>query len=213
MFLGLAGSGKDTQADLICDLCDGIKISTGILAREEIKKNTKLGGIADRYMKKGLLIPDDVIHEILRSGLKNIDSERLWAFTGAVKTYEQVSMLDDTLSIFGKRLQKVIYIELSDSSIINRLSKRRFCPKCGATYHTDYKKSKKNGICDIDGHSLEQREDDNPKVIRTRIIEDKNQIRKVLEEYDSRGILLRVDGEPTIDQIHKDLVKKLSNEG
>ncbi len=213
LFLGLAGSGKDTQADILCNLCDGAKISTGLLARAEIKKGTELGKIANQYVPKGLLIPDDIINKILRSGLKDFGSKKRWVFTGVVRTINQIPMFDETLEFFGRTLDKVICLELSDESIINRLSKRRFCPKCGTTYHPDFKKSKKEGFCDIDGEKLIQREDDKPELIRARIREERDVIGDVLKEFENRGLLLRVDGEPLVEEVHEELMERLVNEG
>lgn len=213
LFLGFAGSGKDTQADLICKICDGEKISTGDLARAEVKSGSKLGKIAGEHMSKGHLIPDEVIHEILRSQLSNFDNDKLWAFSGTVRTVEQIPMFDETLGKFNRKLDKVIFLDLSDETIVNRLSKRRYCSKCNKTYHPDFKKSKIEGICDMDGEVLIQRDDDRAEIVRTRIRVEKKTINPVLDEYEKRGILFRVDGEPLIDEIHEDLVKKLSDEG
>lgn len=212
LFLGLAGSGKDTQADLICNICDGEKISTGDLARSEAESGSDLGKIAQDYMSKGLLIPDEVIHKILRSQLSKFDNEKLWAFSGTVRTVNQIPMFDETLKIFERELDKVIFLELSDESIVNRLSKRRFCPKCNTTYHPDFKKSKVEGICDKDGEKLIQREDDKPEIVRTRIKEERKTIFPVLSEYEKRGILLGIDGEPSIEEIHNIIMSKLVNE-
>ncbi|MFH1547192.1 MAG: nucleoside monophosphate kinase [bacterium] len=213
LFLGLAGSGKSTQADLICNPCEGENISTGDLARNERKNKTKLGKMADKYMEKGLLIPDKVIHKILRAQLTKFNRKKLWAFTGTVRTTNQIPMFDETLAVFNRELDKVVFLELTDESIINRLSKRRFCPKCNTNYHPDYKKSKKDGICDKDEEKLIQREDDKPDIIRTRIEVERKVIEPVLSEYERRGILLRINGEPSIEEIHKVLVKRLADEG
>lgn len=213
MFLGLAGSGKDTQADLVCSLCDGQKISTGDLARAEVKSGSALGRVVNKYILKGLLIPDDIMYKILRSQLATFDNNKLWVFSGTVRTTNQISMFDETLGVFDRNLGRVIFLELSDKSIINRLSKRRFCPKCGATYHPDFKKSKVEGICDKDGERLVQRDDDKPEVIKTRIKVERKAIEPVLNEYEKRSLLLRINGEPSIQEIHKLLVEKLANEG
>ena len=213
LFLGLAGSGKDTQADLLCELCSGQKISTGGLARNEKKNGTRLGKMAGEYMGKGLLIPDDLVYEILRSNLLKFDKEKLWILTGVVRTIDQVPMFEDTLRSVGRKLDRVVFLELSEETIVHRLSRRRFCPKCGATYHLDFEKSKKDGICDIDGEKLIQRNDDKPEIIKTRIREEKAVINEVLDKFEERGILIRVDGEPSIEKIHEELVERLSNEG
>lgn len=213
IFLGPSGSGKDTQADLLSKLCGYEVIGTGAMFRAEYEKKTKEGIEAYRYWGKGKWVPDELVYRLFRNWIKQYDPQKQWIFIQVVRTSPQVKLFEDFLKEYDRKLDKAIYFQLSDEAAIERMSLRRYCPKCGRDYHLKYKKPKNDEVCDDDGIKLVIRDDDNPKSIKQRINEFRIKTEPLLEIYKKRGIMVEVNADPSIKEIHKTLVKMFSNEG
>jgi adenylate kinase len=212
LFLGPPGSGKDTQAEKLSELCGHQVIGTGQMFRDEYEKKTPEGLEAFEYWGKGLWVPDDLVYELFRNLMKEYDPSKPWVFSETVRTIPQIQLFDELLSEYNRNLDRVIFLSLSSESIIERLSLRRYCPKCGRHYHLKYDAPKKEGVCDDDGEKLTIRDDEKPEFIKRRMNEFETKVKPVVEKYRERGVLLEIDAEPSIEEIHKTLVERLSNE-
>lgn len=211
LFLGPSGSGKDTQIDLLTDLCGYVSIGTGEMFREEYEKKTELGRKAFEYWGKGEWVPDDLVYQLFSEYLKKYDSTKPWIFSQVVRTSAQIDLFDSLLEKFDRTLDKVVYFNLSEEAAIERMSLRRFCPVCNRDYHLKYKKPLSDDICDDCKVPLEIRPDDHPDAIRKRLDEFNEKTRPVLDAYRKKGILIEVDASPSINDIHKTLLETFSN--
>lgn len=212
-FLGPSGSGKDTQAELLAKLCGYEVIGTGDMFRSEYEKKTKEGMEAYKYWSKGKWVPDELVYDLFGSWIKKYDASKPWILVQVVRTEPQVKLLDDLLLEYTKNISLVVYFKLSDEVAVERMSLRRYCPKCGRDYHLIYKKPINDEICDDDGSKLMIRADDYPEAIKQRLSEFREKTSPILDIYRERGMLVEVDADPSIKIIHKDLVKLLSNYG
>lgn len=210
LVLGPSGSGKDTQIDLLAEKCGYENIGTGEMFREEYEKKSKVGIKAHKYWGKGLWVPDDMVYELFAEYMKKFDADNPWIFSQVVRTPGQVPLFDVLLENYGRSLDKVIYFSLSDDAAIERMSLRRHCPVCGREYHLKYKKPKNDEVCDDDGTKLVAREDDNPEAILSRLNEFQEKVLPIVEIYLDRGILIEIDASPSIQEIHKVLMKSLA---
>ncbi len=209
LFIGPSGSGKDTQADVLARDFGYQIVSTGDLLRAEMANKTPLGIEAEKYVNQGRWVPDEIVYEILGNKVKNINTDKV-IFTGVVRTPEQVELLDSTLSSSGKVLEKVVYFELSPDEAIKRLSNRWICPKDNQNYHTIFKPSKVEGVCDKCGTKLIQREDDKPEAILKRLEEFKKNNENILEKYKKQNKLLKLDASFSIQEVSNNLLKELN---
>ncbi|MEA3357443.1 MAG: nucleoside monophosphate kinase [Patescibacteria group bacterium] len=210
LVLGPSGSGKDTQIDILVEKCMCEKIGTGDMFRVMYEQGVKGSKEANEYIKRGEWVPDKIVYELFAEWLKRYDSEKHWIFSQVVRTKPQVSLLDQLLEGYGRSLGKVIYFSLSDKAAIERMSLRRHCPECGKDYHLKYNKPKKDEVCDDCRVGLVMREDDNPKAILSRLREFNSKTRPILDIYSSRGILIEIDASPSIEEIHKELIVRLT---
>ena len=207
IFLGAPGAGKGTQAEIVSDTLKIPTISTGNIIREALNKKTELGLKAKSYMDDGKLVPDEVVIEIIKNRLKDKDCEKGFILDGFPRTVPQAEALEE----MGIDIDKVIDIEVEDEEIKNRLSQRRACIKCGATYHLQYKPSAKAGVCDKCGDTLVQRKDDTPETILERLRIYHEQTEPLKEFYEKRGKLSIVIGQIEVADTTKLTLKALEN--
>ena len=211
MIVGAAGSGKDTQAMKLEPL--GYQVfSSGTIYREEMEKHTPLGNfIRDRYMNAGKPVPNKYHFKMLEAHLDPLlNSGKKIVATGIVRKEAQAKWLDKHLASRGDLLSKIIYLEVPKEDLIERLSLRRICPKCGFNYHLKFIPPKKEGICDKDGTKLIQREDETPSAIRTRLkLQFYDVFEPVLKYYKETNRLIVVDGKPMPEIVEKSVKKAL----
>lgn len=205
ILLGAPGAGKGTQAEAICEHFSIPAISTGNIIREALKSGTELGEKAGSYMDEGKLVPDEVVIGIIRDRLKNKDCENGFILDGFPRTIPQAEALDN----MKISIDKVIDFEVSDEEIIKRMSGRRVCELCGASYHLDYKKPKKEGICDNCAGTLVQRRDDHPDTVNARLKVYHSQTEPLKDYYDHQKKLIVIRGEGEIKDITKKAIEAL----
>ncbi len=192
IFLGPPGAGKGTQAEIIAKKHGLVKISTGDILREAVKNGTELGKIADGYMKKGELVPDEIMLGLIEEQLEKID--RGFILDGFPRTVKQAVGLDELLARKRLPLKAVILLDVPDEEIVKRLSARRICPNCGAVYNMIYNPPRNDEICDVCGTKLVQRKDDNPETIRRRLDVYRERTAPLIGYYREKGLLVEVDG-------------------
>lgn len=197
ILLGAPGAGKGTQAEKIIEKLGIPSISTGNILREHLKNGTELGEKARGYMESGNLVPDDLIIDMLKARLSKHDCENGYILDGYPRTVAQAEALKD----MGAAIDKVVSIETEDEAIIGRMSGRRSCKNCGASYHTLFNKPQKEGICDKCGAPLFQRDDDKEETVRARLVVFHEQTEPVKAYYEKEGILSKVDGMGAISEI------------
>lgn len=194
ILLGAPGAGKGTQAEKICEKLSIPAISTGNMLREAMANGTEMGLKAKSFIDAGKLVPDEVVIGIINERLKEDDCKNGFILDGFPRTIPQAEALDN----MGVRIDRVIDIEVPDDKIASRLSGRRVCLKCGATYHTAYKKPKQEGICDVCGEKLVQRKDDMPETVLDRLKTYHEQTEPLKGFYEKKGILRVVEGQEEV---------------
>ena len=203
MVLGPPGAGKGTQAEML-ERELGLKhLSTGDILREEVRKGTELGKRAEKYMKSGELVPDDLIVEMMEKEISKYDN---FVLDGFPRNLKQAEALDKMC-----RIDKVILLEVPDEVILERLSLRRSCPKCNRVYHLKYNPPKENEICDYCGAKLYQRDDDKEEVIKKRLEVYRKETEPIAKFYREKGILVKVNGSKSIEEIFSDIKGVLGN--
>jgi adenylate kinase len=209
LFHGPSGSGKDTQVDLLVKKYEFENIGTGQMFREMYKEGDIEAFKAYQYRSKGQFVPDELTYSMLHKWLERFDSDRHWAFVSVVRSPGQIPMFDELLSSIGRELDYFVHFKLKPEIAIERMSLRRICPYCDATYHQKYKKEQVEGYCDRCGTKLIQREDDKPEKIAMRLKEYERGISEIEAVYRQRGILIEIDASPSIDEINQVLIQKL----
>lgn len=209
IFHGPSGSGKDTQLDLLAKKVDYKRIAASSVMEELKKEGSELALRAEEYGKRGELYPDEFVYEMFDTWVSRLDPEAKWFFVSPVRKSTQIRHFDDLMVKYSRKLELFVHFDLSDEAAIERMSLRSYCPICRATYHSKYKPEKNEGLCDNDGAKLLHREDDSPEAIKKRLSWYRDDIDPILAEYESRGLLLRVDAAPSIQEIHSTLLKKL----
>lgn len=207
LLMGLPGAGKGTQSERIVKDYQVIHIATGDIFREAIKNKTPLGLEAKSYTSQGNLVPDEVTNAIVRERLSQPDiSEKGFMLDGYPRTIVQAEALNHNLKELGTQIDAVIYIDVKPETLKERLSGRIICRNCGATYHKLYNPPKVDGVCDVCGsQDLYQREDDMPEKVAHRINLQMESIRPILDYYDERGVLHKVDGDRAIDEVYSEV--------
>ncbi|PTK54649.1 adenylate kinase [Staphylococcus haemolyticus] len=206
ILMGLPGAGKGTQASEIVKKFPIPHISTGDMFRKAIKDETDLGKEAKSYMDRGELVPDEVTVGIVKERISEDDAKKGFLLDGFPRTIDQAEALNDIMSELDRNIDAVINIEVPKEELMNRLTGRRICEKCGTTYHLVFNPPKVDGICDIDGGKLYQREDDNPETVSNRLNVNVKQSKPILEYYNEKGVLKNIDGAKDIDDVTKDVI-------
>lgn len=194
ILLGAPGAGKGTQAEIVCDILNIPAISTGNIIREAVRNGTDMGRKAKDFIDNGKLVPDDVIINIIKERLNEDDCKNGFILDGMPRTVAQAEALEK----LGVEIDRVIDIEVSDDAITKRLSGRRVCSACGASYHTAYKPSAKPEVCDRCGGKLIIRKDDEPATVLERLKVYHEQTEPLIEFYRSRGKLSVVQGQEEV---------------
>ncbi len=197
IMLGAPGAGKGTQAKMIAEKYGIPHISTGDIFRSNIKDGTELGMEAKKYMDQGLLVPDELTVKILLDRVARADCRNGYVLDGFPRTIPQAEVLDQALEKIGDQIDFAVNVSVPDENIVKRMSGRRACVGCGATYHIEHIPPKKEGICDTCGMELILREDDKPETVQNRLNVYHSQTQPLIEFYQKKGILQTVDG--TVD--------------
>lgn len=206
ILLGAPGAGKGTQAEIISERYNIPTISTGNIIRAALKNGTEMGIKAKAYIENGKLVPDDVVIGIIKERLAEPDCKEGFILDGFPRTIPQAEALDD----MGIAIDAALSIEVADSEIVKRMSSRRVCEKCGASYHTEFKKPAKQDVCDACGGKLVIRKDDEPATVLERLKVYHEQTEPLKNYYEAAGRLLTVEGQDDINDTTALVLKALS---
>ncbi len=201
VMLGAPGAGKGTQAEKLADKYGLPHISTGDIFRKNLKEGTDLGKEAKTYMDAGKLVPDELTVRILLDRVGNSDCQNGYILDGFPRTIPQAEALDTELHKIGESIDFAIDVDVPDENIVNRMSGRRACPKCGATYHLEFIPPKKDGICDACGAELIIRDDDKPDTVKKRLAVYHEQTQPLVDYYKEKGVYHAVDGTLGVDDV------------
>ncbi|AUS07651.1 adenylate kinase [Laceyella sacchari] len=206
VLMGLPGAGKGTQASRILEELDIPHISTGDMFRAAVKEETPLGLEAKSYMEQGQLVPDRVTIGIVRERLGKDDCANGFLLDGFPRTVPQAEALDELTKELHRAIDFVLYIEVSEEELLKRLTGRRICRDCGASYHVVFAPPKVEGVCDRCGGELYQRADDSAETVQERLKVNLEQTRHLLHYYESTGKLHRVNGEQPIENVTEQIL-------
>lgn len=209
VFLGAPGAGKGTQAAVVAEKLKLAHVATGDMFREAVKNSTELGKVAQEYMQQGKLVPDELTIKMLEHRLAQDDCTRGVILDGFPRTVAQAEALDKMLEKNGRRLYRVVSIDVPDAELLKRLGGRWTCKQCGAVYHEVASPPKKAGVCDKCGGELYQRADDNVETIKQRLQVYHNQTAPLMDYYKKQGKLVAVDGTVTIENVTKQILEVL----
>ena len=210
IMLGAPGAGKGTQAQMIAEKFGIPHISTGDIFRANIKNGTELGKKAKEFMDKGLLVPDELTVQLLLDRVANEDCKNGYVLDGFPRTIPQADVLDSELTKLGDKVDFAVNVDVPDENIVRRMSGRRACLKCGATYHIEHIPPKTEGICDKCGSELVQRDDDKPETVQNRLSVYHEQTQPLIDYYDRKNILKTVDGTKDMQEVFNDIVNILN---
>ncbi|MGD6770335.1 adenylate kinase [Staphylococcus arlettae] len=211
ILMGLPGAGKGTQASEIVKKFPIPHISTGDMFRKAIKDETDLGKEAKSYMDRGELVPDEVTVGIVKERISEDDAKKGFLLDGFPRTIEQAEALNDIMQELGRSIDAVINIEVPEEELMNRLTGRRICETCGTTYHLVFNPPKVDGVCDLDGGKLYQREDDSPETVANRLSVNVKQSKPILSYYQDKGVLENIDGSKDIKEVTSDVINILDD--
>ena len=209
ILMGLPGAGKGTQAERMVEVFDIPHISTGDMFRTAVKEKTEMGLAAKSYMDQGQLVPDHVVIGIVRERLGKDDCKKGFLLDGFPRTVPQAVALDETLQEMGRKIDHVINIEVDREILLDRLTGRRICKSCGATYHVVFNPPDVEGKCDKCHGELYQRDDDNEKTVATRLDVDIEQSAPLLSYYEEKNLLRNIDGQQEIGKVFADVANLL----
>ncbi len=209
IMLGAPGAGKGTQAKMLADKYMIPHISTGDIFRANIKNGTELGKKAKTYMDQGLLVPDELVCDLVVDRVQQDDCAKGYILDGFPRTIPQAEALDAALANIGSKIDYAVNVEVPDENIVRRMSGRRACVECGATYHIVYNPTKEEGICDKCGKELILRDDDKPETVTKRLNVYHEQTQPLIEYYTKQGALVEVDGTMNMDDVFNAIVKIL----
>ena len=201
IMLGAPAAGKGTQAKMIADKYAVPHVSTGDIFRANIKNGTELGMEAKKYMDQGQLVPDELTVKILLDRVAQDDCKNGYVLDGFPRTIPQAEVLDEALTKLGDKIDFAINVDVPDENIIKRMSGRRACVNCGATYHIEHVPPKTEGICDRCGKELILRDDDKPETVKNRLKVYHDQTQPLIDFYTKKGILKSVDGTKDMNDV------------
>ncbi|MCR5830186.1 MAG: adenylate kinase [Lachnospiraceae bacterium] len=211
VMLGAPGAGKGTQAKQIAAKYEIPHISTGDIFRANLKEGTPLGLKAKEYMDKGSLVPDELTLELIMDRFKQPDCKNGYVLDGFPRTIPQAEALTKALADNKDEIDYAVNVEVPDEKIIDRMSGRRACAKCGGTFHIKYNPTKVEGICDLCGGELYIRDDDKPEIVKKRLDTYHAQTQPLIEYYEKAGKLKEVDGTQDVNKVFEDIVKVIEN--
>lgn len=209
IMLGAPGAGKGTQAKKIAARYHIPHISTGDIFRANIKNGTELGKKAKTYMDQGLLVPDELVVDLVVDRVNQEDCKEGYVLDGFPRTIPQAAALDKALSSLSQKVDYAVNVEVPDENIVTRMGGRRACVSCGATYHLVYAPAKKEGICDTCGRELILRDDDKPETVTKRLNVYHEQTQPLIDYYTQAGVLKEVDGTADIEDVFHEIIEIL----
>lgn len=209
IMLGAPGAGKGTQAKKIAAKYDIPHISTGDIFRANIKEGTELGKKAKSYMDQGLLVPDELVVDLVADRIQKEDCKNGFVLDGFPRTIPQAESLDAALAKMDQKMDYAIDVDVPDENIVNRMGGRRACVGCGATYHIQFNPTKVEGVCDACGEKLILRDDDKPETVQKRLSVYHEQTQPLIQYYEKAGILRSVDGTLAMEKVFEAIVKIL----
>jgi len=211
VFLGRPGAGKGTQAGRAVREHDVTHVSTGDLLRAAMKEGTPLGAQAKGYVEKGLLVPDDLVVEIVQERLAALDAEASWLLDGFPRNVAQARALDEVVATLGQKIDAVVYFSVNEETVVERLSGRRMCSKCGKNWHVTFIPPHEEGRCDDPcGGELIQRKDDRPEAIRERLVIYDKETAPLIDFYRKQGILVEIPSDDDEQSIASRVSEKLA---
>jgi adenylate kinase len=213
LLVGPPGSGKGTQAKLLCSRLGLEYIGTGDILREAVRLQTPAGKRAEPFVVSGRLVPDDLVNEMVADRFRREDRPEHFILDGYPRTLSQAVFLDDVLERYALGLDAVVVLAVNDDEIVKRLSGRWTCPRCKATYHVTGKAPRNSGICDECGTRLTQREDDREETIRRRLQVYRQSTAEIIPHYRARGVVREVPGAGDIDTIYQSIERAIREAG
>jgi adenylate kinase len=206
ILLGPPGAGKGTQAARLVAERGMAQLSTGDILRAAVKEGTEVGKMADEIMKSGKFFPDELMAQILGEHMDTLGAETGIIFDGYPRTARQAELLDELMAARGRTLDHVVELEVNEEALVDRITGRFTCAKCGTGYHDRFKLPKIEGACDVCGsHEFKRRPDDNAETVRTRMAEYRAKTAPILPIYEARGLVSRVDGMADMDTVTRQI--------
>lgn len=206
IMLGAPGAGKGTQAKQIADKYQIPHISTGDIFRANIKNGTELGKKAKEYMDQGALVPDELTCDLVMDRIKQDDCKNGFVLDGFPRTIPQAEALDNALKGIGEKMDYAIDVDVPDENIVQRMSGRRACLSCGATYHLEHVPPQKEGVCDKCGNELVLRDDDKADTVLNRLKVYHDQTQPLIQFYETKGVLKTVDGTQAMEDVFQSIM-------
>lgn len=209
VMLGAPGAGKGTQAKMLAEKCGIPHISTGDIFRANIKEGTELGKQAKSYMDQGKLVPDSLTIQLIMDRLGKDDCKKGYILDGFPRTIPQAESLDAALKNVNDKLDFAVDVEVPDENIKERMSGRRACLSCGATYHIAFAPPKTEGVCDHCSGELVLRDDDKPETVQERLVVYHNQTQPLIQYYEKQNLLVTIDGTQPVEKVFQDILTTL----